>query len=190
YVILNVNGNKIGVIGYTTESSDSPEDAVNTNIDVVHCDWSSSDSTRIHFADYVNLLRLTNGCNLVILLTHDGHSDLCTSDSSGSTPILVDSPAAKLPEIAVTGHWHTWAETVWQPSILNYKTIFTEASCFMHYIGELRVNGLGRYLTNANYVLRNADITPDPDIAALIQTRKDDYAATSPQYGLDQVIGY
>src|SRR5262249_26493074 len=120
YVILNVNGNKIGVIGYTTESSDSPETAVNTLIDVVKCDWSSSDSTKIHFADYVNQLRNIEGCNMVILLTHDGHSDLSTSTTGGSTPILVDNAAAKLPEIAVTGHWHTWTETVWQPSVLNY----------------------------------------------------------------------
>ena len=77
YVILNVNGNKIGVVGYTTESSDSSEPAVNAAIDVVKCDWKSTDSTKIHFADYVNDLRNNQGCNMVILLTHDGHSDLC-----------------------------------------------------------------------------------------------------------------
>ncbi|HTQ30818.1 MAG TPA: DNRLRE domain-containing protein [Opitutaceae bacterium] len=189
YVIVNVDGNKIGIIGYTTETSDSPEAIVNSTIDVVKCDWSSTDSTKIHFADYVNDLRNNQGCNLVVLLTHDGHSDLCTS-SSGSTPILVDNSAAKLPEIAITGHWHTFADTVWEPSILNYKTIFTEEACFEHYIGELHVNGLGKYLGNVSYPLRNSDITPDPDIASLIQNLKDEYAATNPTYGLDQVIGY
>lgn len=190
YVIVNTNGHKIGIIGYTTETADSPEAAVNNLIDVVACDWSSTDATKIHFADYVNDLRNNQGCDMVILLTHDGHSDLCTSSTSGSTPILVDNGAAKLPEIAITGHWHTWAETVWQPSALNYKTIFTESDCFTHYIGELRVTPSGKYISNANYVLRNADITPDPDIAQLIQTRKDQFNATNPPYTTDQVIGY
>jgi 2',3'-cyclic-nucleotide 2'-phosphodiesterase / 3'-nucleotidase / 5'-nucleotidase len=190
YVVLNVNGHKIGVVGYTTETSDSPETAVNTLIDVVKCDWSSTDSTKIHFADIVNDLRNNQGCDLVILLTHDGHSDLCTSSSAGSTPILVDTPAAKLPEIAVTGHWHTYCDSVWQPSILNYKTIFTEAGSFEHYVGELRVDGSGKYLSSTYYPLRNSDITPDPDIANLIQTRIDQYNATNPTYGLNQVIGY
>ena len=190
YVIVNVNGSKIGIVGYTTETADSLESIVNSTLDVVKCDWSSTDATKIHFADYVNDLRNNQGCNLVILLTHDGHSDLSTASTSGSTPILVDNSVAKLPEIAITGHWHTYADSVWQPTSLNYKTIFTEEGSFMHYVGELRVNGAGKYRSNANYPLRNADITPDPDIAALIQTRKDQYAATNPTYGLDQVIGY
>lgn len=189
YVIVNVNGHKIGIIGYTTESADSPEAEVNNLIEVKACDWSGT-AGKIHFADYVNDLRNNQGCDMVILLTHDGHSDLCTSNTSGSTPILVDNSVAKLPEIAITGHWHTWAETVWQPSILNYKTIFTEADCFTHYIGELRVTPSGKYISNANYVLRNADITPDPDIAQLIQTRKDQFNATNPTYTTDQIIGY
>src|SRR5262249_53320756 len=98
YVIVTVNGNKVGIIGYTTETSHSPESAVNSTISVVKCDWSSADTNKIHFADYVNELRNNQGCNLVILLTHDGHSDLCTPDSKGSTPILVDNAVAKLPE--------------------------------------------------------------------------------------------
>ena len=189
YVIVNLNGNKIGILGYTTELSDSSDPNVNNAIDVVKCDWSSTDSTKIHYADYVNELRNTQGCNLVILLTHMGHSGLCTTTST-STPILVDNAAAKLPEVAITGHWHTFCDTVWQPSALNYKTIFTEAGSFMHYIGELRINGLGQYVSNANYPIRDSAITPDADIASLIQTRKDEYAAASPTYGVDQVIGY
>jgi 2',3'-cyclic-nucleotide 2'-phosphodiesterase (5'-nucleotidase family) len=189
YVILNVNGNKIGVIGYTTESSDSPESAVNNIIAVAKCDWSSTATNKIHFADYVNALRITNGCNLVILLTHDGHSDLCTS-SSGSTPILVDTAAAKLPEVAITGHWHTYCDSVWQPSVLNYKTIFTEEGSFMHYVGILQVNGAGSYLFNTNYPIRDSAITPDPDIANFIQNSVGEYNATTTDYQLDQVVGY
>jgi len=190
YTIVNVNGNKIGIVGYTTESSDSPETAVNSLIDVVACDWSSTDSTKIHFADIVNDLRNNQGCNMVILLTHMGHSGLCTVTSANPTPILVDNGVAKLPEVAVTGHWHTYCDTVWEPSALNYKTIFTEAGSFQHYVGELKINGLGKYVSSNYYPLRNSDITPDSDIASYLQTRKDQYAATSPQYGVDQILGY
>lgn len=190
YVILNVDGHKIGVVGYTTETSDSPEAAVNNIIDVVKCDWSSTDATKIHFSSVVNDLRNNQGCDLVILLTHDGHSDLCTS-SSGSTPILVDDPTtAKLPEIAVTGHWHTYCDTVWQPSVLNYKTIFTEGASFNHYVAELRVTPTGQYISNASYVLRNSTITPDPEIASFVQQQKDAFNATNPPYTTDQIIGY
>ena len=190
YTILNVNGNKIGVVGYTTESADSPETDVNNLIDVVKCDWSSTDSTKIHFADIVNDLRNNQGCNMVILLTHMGHSGLCTVTGANPTPILVDNAVAKLPEVAVTGHWHTYCDTVWQPTALNYKTIFTEAGSFQHYVGELKVNGLGKYVSANYYPLRNSDITPDADIASYLQTRKDAYAATNPAYGVDQVLGY
>ncbi|MEI9897099.1 MAG: 5'-nucleotidase C-terminal domain-containing protein [Chthoniobacter sp.] len=101
----------------------------------------------------------------------------------------MDDPAtAKLPEIAITGHWHTYADTVWQPVALHHKTIFTEAASFNHYVGELRVDPAGKYVSNANYVLRNATITPDPD--SLIQSLKDQFNATNPPYTTDQVIGY
>lgn len=190
YTIVNVNGNKVGIVGYTTESSDSPEPEVNNAIDVVKCDWSSSDSSKIHFADVVNDLRNNQGCTMVILLTHMGHSGLCTKTGANPTPILVDTPAAKLPEVVVSGHWHTYCDTVWQPTSLNYKTIFTEAGSFQHYIGELHVTGAGKYLSSTYYPLRDPDITPDADIANFIQQRKDQYAATKPPYDVDQVIGY
>ncbi len=192
WTIVNVNGNKIGIVGYTTESADSSDPTVTATIDVVKCDWSSTDSTKIHFADYVNELRNNQGCSMVILLTHMGHSGLCTVTGANPTPILVDNAVAQVPEIVVSGHWHTYAETVWQPTALNYKTIFTEAGSFTHYVAELRVNGVGKYISNANYPLRNSEITPDADIAALIQSRKDAYAVSTPTplYGVDQVLGY
>ena len=190
YVIINLNGNKIGIVGYTTETADSNDPVVNSTIDVVKCDWKSSDSTKIHFSDYVNTLRNTMGCNMVILLTHDGHSDLCAR-TDGTQPILVDDPAnGVLPEIAVTGHWHTYADTLWQPEILNYKTIFTESGSFMHYIGELHVDGRGKYLSTINHPLRDSEITPDPDMEAFLDSMKTAYAAASPPYQLEQVIGY
>ncbi len=195
YTIVNVNGNKIGIIGYTTESADSPEPEVNNLVDVVKCDWSSTDTTKIHFADIVNELRNNQGCNLVFLLTHMGHSGLCTITGANPTPILVDTAAAKLPEVVVSGHWHTYAETVWQPTSLNYKTIFTEAGSFQHYVGELRVNGIGKYLGATYYPLMNSIVTPDADIANYVAQRKIDYAAapssiTPTPPGVDDVVGY
>jgi len=190
YTIVNVNGNKIGIVGYTTESSDSPETAVNSLIDVVKCDWSSTDSTKIHFKDIVGDLRNNQGCNMVILLTHMGHSGLCTPTAANPTPILVDDGTVRVPEVVVSGHWHTYCDTIWQPTALNYKTIFTEAGSFQHYVGELRVNTSGKYISSAYYPLVNSAITPDSDIASYIQQRKADYAATNPTYGLDQIIGY
>ncbi|HEY0256690.1 MAG TPA: DNRLRE domain-containing protein [Candidatus Methylacidiphilales bacterium] len=191
YVTVTVNGTKIGIIGYTTESSTVGPDLANT-IDIVKCDWSSTNSAFVHLADTVNTLRNTLGCDVVILLTHDGHSDLCTPSSSKiNGPVLADTTAAKIPEIAITGHWHTWCEDVWQPSILNYKTIFMESSSFIQYVGELNVTGSGAYLSSAQHVLTNSTITPDPDVANYVQNEKNLYNSIQPLgYQADQILGY
>jgi 2',3'-cyclic-nucleotide 2'-phosphodiesterase / 3'-nucleotidase / 5'-nucleotidase len=199
YTTLTVNGIKIGIIGYTTESADSPETEVNSLIDVVKCDWSSTQtgsvSTNIHFSDIVNELRNNQGCNLVFLLTHMGHSGLCSITGANPTPILVDSSAATLPEVVVSGHWHTYCETVWQPVSLNYKTIFTEAGSFQHYVGELKVNSLGKYISSAYYPLKVSTITPDSDIAAYLAQRKIDYVSapssiTPAPPAPEAIVGY
>lgn len=199
YTTLTVNGVKIGIIGYTTESADSPETEVNSLIDVVKCDWSSSQtgsvSTNIHFSDIVNELRNNQGCNLVFLLTHMGHSGLCSITGANPTPILVDSAAATLPEVVVSGHWHTYCETVWQPVSLNYKTIFTEAGSFQHYVGELKINTLGKYLSANYYPLKASTITPDSDIAAYLAQRKIDYVSapssiTPAPPAPEAIVGY
>ena len=198
---ITLSGHKIGIIGYTTESADSPEASINSTIDVVKCDWSSTDSTKIHFADYVNDLRNNQGCDLVILLTHMGHSGLCTPTGANPTPILVDNSVGKLPEIVVSGHWHTYCDSVWEPTSLNYKTIFTEAGSFQHYVGELRVDAAGKYTSATYYPLKVSEITPDSDIAAFIQQRKVDYEVQrqadlaagvpgAPTYGVDDIVGY
>jgi 2',3'-cyclic-nucleotide 2'-phosphodiesterase (5'-nucleotidase family) len=192
YTIVNINGNKVGIVGYTTESADSPETDVNNLIDVVPCDWDGTGTDKIHFSSIVNDLRNNQGCTMVILLTHMGHSGLCTVTGANPTPILVDNASGRVPEVVVSGHWHTYCDTVWQPTSLNYKTIFTEAGSFQHYVGELKVNGAGKYLSSTYYPLQNSQITPDPDIASYLQTRKDQYAQATPPppYGVDQIIGY
>ncbi|MEI9999294.1 MAG: DNRLRE domain-containing protein [Verrucomicrobiota bacterium] len=190
YVIVTVNGTKIGIVGYTTESSVVGPDLTNT-IDIVPCDWSSSNSSYVHLADTVNDLRNNQGCDLVILLTHDGQSDLCTTQSGKANgPVLADTPAAKIPEIAITGHWHTWCESVWEPSILNYKTIFMESSSFIKYVGELQVTGAGKYVSSVQYPLLDSEITPDPDIATYVQNEKNLYNSNTTGPQADQALGY
>jgi 2',3'-cyclic-nucleotide 2'-phosphodiesterase (5'-nucleotidase family) len=179
---VTVNGTKVGIIGYTTSSAQVGASLAST-LEVVDCQWSGSAVCNI--STYVNDLRNNQGCDIVILLTHDGHSDLVDPVS----PVLADTAAAKVPEIAVTGHWHTWSDTVWQPAQLNYKTIFTESSSYMKYIGELDVDGAGRYVGATQHVLRNGDITPDPGVLSYVNSLKSQYQATSG-LSVDRVVGY
>jgi 2',3'-cyclic-nucleotide 2'-phosphodiesterase (5'-nucleotidase family) len=185
YVVLTVRGIKIGLVGYTTNTTVIGDDLLNT-IDLAPVDWKSADPTRIHMADYVNQLRNNVGCDLVFLVSHAGHTELCAADA----PVLQDDGNARVPEVAVTGHWHTWTDTVWQPEILNYKTIFTESGSYVHYLGELHVDATGRFLSTVEYPITNSNIDPDPDVAALIDRLKAQYAASNPPYGIDQIIGY
>ncbi len=185
YVTVTVNGVKIGILGYTTGSTQVGPDLAST-LDLVPCDWNGTASGTIHVATYVNQLRNVQHCDLVFLLTHAGHTELC----AGTPPIIADTADAKVPEVAVTGHWHTYCDTVWQPSILNYKTTFTESGSYVHYLGELHVKGDGTYVSCTQHPIRNSEIAPDPDITNLITSLETQYAATNPQYGLNQVIGY
>src|SRR5262249_27752624 len=121
--MVTVNGTKVGIIGYTTSTATVGASLAST-LTVVDCQWTGSPTCNI--APYVNNLRNVQGADIVILLTHDGHSDLVDPD----TPVIADTADAKVPEIAVTGHWHTWSDTVWQPFTLNYKTTFTESSSY------------------------------------------------------------
>ncbi len=193
YTTLTVNGTKIGILGYTTQASEVGASLSNT-LEVAPCDWNSTNSANIHLASYVNDLRLNQGCDIVILAAHVGHSFIATDTTLDSAPapaLLVDDGSAKLPEIAVTGHWHTWASTVWQPGLeLNYKTIFTESASYMKYIGELEVTGTGQYISSSQHVIRDADYTPDPDVQALVDSATSQYNAAHPQLPVDTVIGY
>jgi 2',3'-cyclic-nucleotide 2'-phosphodiesterase (5'-nucleotidase family) len=179
-----VNGVKVGIIGYTTSSATVGASLVST-LEVVDCQWTGAPSG-CNISAYVNDLRNNQGCDLVILLTHDGHSDLVDP----ATPVLADTVDAVVPEIAVTGHWHTWAETAWQPQQLNYKTTFVESSSYMKYIGELTTSSTGQYLSATQHVLRNADITPDPDVAAYVANLVATYDAGHPGRPVNEVVGY
>lgn len=182
---ITVNGVKVGIIGYTTPSA-VVGDSLSSSIEVVQCDWKGSIASGCHIADYVNELRNNQHCDVVILLTHDGHSDLVDP----TTPVIADTADAKVPEIAVTGHWHTWAETVWQPTALNYKTIITESASYMKYIGELNVDASGHFLNSKQHVLRNADITPDPDVVTYVSNLVNSYNNKNVGHPVNEVVGY
>lgn len=194
YVIVTVNGTRIGILGYSTESSDLGSETAGL-LSVVKCDWTSADSTKIHVKDYVNELRTTRGCDVVVLLAHIGQTAIC-ADTSTSDALLVDDGSVRVPEVAITGHWHSWAETVWQPSILNHKTIFAESGSYMKYIGELQVAGDGRYVCATQHVIRCADLTPVPEVTNQIAALEAEYAAnTNVGFGmtnwpLHEVVGY
>lgn len=183
YTIVTVNGTKVGILGYTTSSAQVGA-SLTSSLEVVDCDWKGT--AACHIADYVNELRNVQGCDVVILLTHNGHSDLVDPVS----PVIADTADANVPEIAVTGHWHTWTDTVWQPASLNYKTIFTESASYMKYIGELRVTGTGKYVSTTQHPIRNADITPDADVQAFVSAQIAQYNAAHPGHPVDEVVGY
>ena len=179
---VTVNGTKIGIIGYTTSTATVGASLAGT-LTVVDCQWTGSATCNI--APYVNILRNVEGVDVVILLTHDGHSDLVDP----TTPVIADTTDAKVPEIVVSGHWHTWTDSVWQPAQLNYKTLFVESSSYMKYIGELNVSGTGGYVSATQHVLRNSDITPDPDVLAYVDNLKNQFQA-SAGFPVDQIVGY
>ena len=185
YTTVTVNGLKIGILGYTTSASEVGA-SLSSTLKVATCDWSSTNSNNIHLADYVNYLRNNLGCNLVILAAHVGHSTIVDP----SAPLLADDGSAKLPEVAVIGHWHTWAESVWQPEMLNYKTIFTESGSYMKYVGELHISTTGGYLSSIQHVVRDSDLEPDPDVQLLIDNLTAQYDTAHPGHPVDEIIGY
>src|SRR5262249_42083896 len=86
YTTVTVNGTKIGIIGYTTSTATVGASLAST-LEVVDCQWTGSSC---NIADYVNELRNNQGCDIVILLTHDGHADLVDP----TTPVIADTADA------------------------------------------------------------------------------------------------
>ena len=185
YNVVTINGTRIGILGYTTSAAEVGVSLASV-LEVADTDWSSSDASKVHLADYVNELRNVQKCDVVVLAAHVGHSTIVDP----AAPLLVDNAAAKLPEVVVTGHWHTYADTVWQPEMLGYKTIFTEAASYMKFIGELKVTDTGAYVSAAQHVIRDADITPDPDVQGLVENLTGQYNAAHPGHPVNEIIGY
>ena len=60
----------------------------------------------------------------------------------------------------------------------------------MKYIGELKISDTGSYLSSIQHVIRDADITPDPDVLALINNMTAQYNTAHPGHPVDELIGY
>ena len=196
YVTVMADGKKVGILGYTTDTSSHLEETTEAVLDVLTCSWNDS-GTDIQIKDYVNELRDQQNCDAVVLLMHVGHSR-AASDSSGAPQLVEDDGETDPPDVAIAGHWHTMTETAWQPSDINHKLTISEAASYMQYIGELNLTDHGDYVDASKHVVRCADIAPDPDVKAYIETLKDEYNAhpnthcndTNITYAIDQVIGY
>ena len=187
YVTVEADGKRVGILGYTTDTSShlGPETA--TLVRVAKCGW---DEGEILVKDYVDHLRNVERCDVVVMIVHVGHSRVATD--SGDNPQLVkDDGETKPPEVVVGGHWHTMAWTVWQPAILNHKTVIAEAASYLQFIGTIELEDDGTYVGSQKHVVRCADIVPDPDIEAVIDGLVVEYNASSNKvYDLDEVIGH
>jgi len=190
YVTVIANGQKVGILGYTTDTSAHLGPDTEGLLRVAKCGWDDT-KAEIKIKAYVDELRTVKQCDRVVLLIHVGLSRAFSDDQKDDEYQLVkDDGVTAPPEVVVSGHWHGWTPTAWQPSQLNYKTVSVEAASYMQYIGEVHLNTAGRYVNARKHVIRNADITPDADVEALINTLIAEYEAGSPAYALDQVIGY
>lgn len=190
YHVVTINGTRVGILGYTTAAAEVGAELAGT-VEVADCDWNGS--ATIHLKAWVDELRNNQHCDMVVLAAHIGHSAIATDisrDGSTVAALLVDDGVTKLPEIAVTGHWHTWAETVWQPASLNYKTIFAESGSYMHYVGEVQIDGSGNYLSSAQHVVRNSAYAADPDVQSLVAGFTAAYDNAHPEMPVDTVLGY
>ncbi len=187
-VVTLENGVKVGILGYTTDTSSHLGETTEGVIDVVTAVWDDDDTSTINIKDYVKELREDQECDVVVLLSHIGQTRIV----SGSDALIEDSGGVDPPEVVVSGHWHTWDEKAWQPAQLNYKTTMVEAASYMQYIGELEVTGEGRYVDATKHPVRCSEITPNTAVQTIIDGLVSDYNNTTPApaYALDQVIGY
>ena len=200
YTIVTVAGKKVGILGYTTQAAEVGASLAST-LQVVDCDWSaatntlSAATTTCHLKSYVDELRAApNSVDIVVLAAHIGHSGMVDPNPTISPKLLVDDGVTKLPEVSVNGHWHSWAETpAWQPAALNYKTTITESGSYLTYIGELKIDAAGTFLSGYNHLLRVADITPDPQVQSFVNQLITQYDADAFSKGKPKafdVVGY
>ena len=185
YTIVTVNGTKVGIIGFTHDEESLSAEA-EIYLDILPCIWSDNDPSTIDIKGYVEYLRNTQYCDVIIFLAHIGHSRMV----SGNQQLIEDDGTIEPPEIIVAGHWHTMTETAWQPYTLGGKTLMVEAASYLQFIGDLRVNGEGRYISSKKHPIRIEEITPDSDVLNLISVLIDEYDSLSPQYDLEDIIGY
>lgn len=185
--IVDLDGVRVGILGYTTDTSAYlGPDTVN-QVRVDKCTWDGGSGV-ISIKQKVAALRAApNNCDVVVLLAHIGHSRIF----SGEDQLIKDNdPAVAPPQLAITGHWHSMSDTAWQPAIVNHKTTLSEASSYMQHIGEVNLSPTGGYLSARKHLVDNATITPDAEVETVVNNLATEYNSSSPPYQLEQVIGY
>ena len=186
YVTVQAGPVKVGVLGYSTDDSTYLGANTENVLDVAETVWSDSDPTTVDLKDWVDYLRTVENCDSVVLLSHIGHRRLNATDEA----LLGDTGDVRPPDLVVSGHWHTWTESAWQPSNLNYRTTNVEAASYGQYVGEVTLSAEGRYVSSVKHPIRVADITPNAAVQTLIGTLETEYNAGAPTYALNQVIGH
>lgn len=182
YVIVNTTSSagtptKVAVLGYLTDDSAILSASTATLISVKETRWSDADPTTLDLKDWVSYLRKPvaqggEGADVVVLLSHIGHRRY----NAGAEILLGDGDVAP-PDLVVSGHWHTWGKTVWQPSNLNYNTAVVEAASYAQYVGEVQLTPGGEYLGAQKHPIKAAALTPNASVQGLVNTLIAEYDA-------------
>lgn len=176
YVVITIGSTKVGVLGYTTDDSAILTSETVNVIDVLETAWTDKgngvDNTNVVLLEeWVEHLRkpMSQGgeeVDSVVLLSHIGHRRLNADGNVGfgdaNDELLGDiggSNTSAPPDLVVSGHWHTWSDTAWQPSNLNYKTTNVEASSYAQYVGEVALTPKGRFVGATKHEIRVSDFS-------------------------------
>ncbi len=182
YVVVTIGSSKVGVLGYTTDDSAILTSETVNVIDVLETAWTDKNngvdnSTVVLLEEWVEHLRKPTAqggeeVDMVVLLSHIGHRRLNADGDVGfgdaNDELLGDIGGAATsspPDLVVSGHWHTWSDTAWQPSNLNYKTTNVEASSYSQYVGEVTLTPQGRFINANKHAIRISDFSfPSGDV--------------------------
>ena len=176
YVVITIGSNKVGVLGYTTDDSAILTSETVNVIDVLETSWTDKNngvdnSNVVLLEEWVDHLRKPTAqggeeVDMVVLLSHIGHRRLNADGDVGfgdaNDELLGDIGGASTsspPDLVVSGHWHTWSDTAWQPSNLNYKTTNVEASSYSQYVGEVTLTPQGRFISANKHAIRISDFS-------------------------------
>lgn len=162
-IIKEVNGEKIGIFGLTTE--DTP---------------AISSPEKVEFKDYIESATEAvevfeqQGINKIIALTHIGFDDSSDVDNDMELAMYVDGI-----DIIVGGHSHTLLE---EPVIVNkdengqakHETIIVQAYQYSEYLGTLDVefNDEGIITSFDRNVIKLAELEPDEGALDIVEKYK------------------
>ncbi len=169
---------RVAVLGYSTDDSTILTEETVDVLDVIEVRWSDDDASTIDLKDWVAFLRkpLSEGgeaADSVVLLSHVGHRRL----NATSQILLGDNGDVAPPDVVISGHWHTWTDTAWQPSNLNYNTTNVEAASYGQYVGELQITPQGRYVGSTKYPIKSDDIAANAGMLTLLSNLTAEYNA-------------